>query len=113
MTLEIIHTDRSYVVVDNERGRWSAQYLYNSYLNARKFALAWKAAAKLRRLVPQVVHEYLERAEALAALLGRLANSTLPSEHGNAPDVRQCIKDRKAARALAAKIKGALETNDD
>jgi 16S rRNA G1207 methylase RsmC len=49
----------------------------------------------------------------LAALLGRLANCTLPSEHGNAPDVRQCIKDREAARALAAHIREALEASDD
>ena len=49
MALEIIHTERAYIVVDNEQGCWSAQWIYNSYLNARKFALAWKTAAKLWR----------------------------------------------------------------
>lgn len=46
MALEIIHTERAYMVVDNEQGRWSSQSLYGSYLNARKFALAWRAVAK-------------------------------------------------------------------
>ena len=50
MALEIIHTERSYMVVDSEQGRWSPEWIYNSYLNAGKFALAWKAAAKYWRL---------------------------------------------------------------
>lgn len=46
MALEIIHTERAYVVIDNGMGRWRSQSLYDSYLNARKFALAWKCVAK-------------------------------------------------------------------
>lgn len=49
MALEIIHTGRSYIVVDNEQGHWSSQSLYNSYLDAKRFALVWKAAAKYWR----------------------------------------------------------------
>ena len=50
MALEIVHTERSYMVVDDERGHWTPQFLYNSYLNARKFALAWRVAAKHWRM---------------------------------------------------------------
>lgn len=47
---------------------------------------------------------YILATQELWSLLRRLANCTMPSEHGVAPNIRQCIKDRKAARELALRI---------
>jgi len=81
----------------------------------------WRRVARQERAWVRKEERRAERAEALAALvneeeaelLERLANSTFPSEYGNAPDVRQCVEDRKTARELAASIREALEVNDE
>lgn len=48
----------------------------------------------------------------LAELLKRLSNCTLPNTFGAPYVQRRCVRDRKAARELAARIREVLEETE-